>query len=316
MPTLAGWLRPTILLPVSALTGLEPALIEALLAHELAHVRRHDVLVNHLQTAAETLLFFHPAARWVSARIREERERACDDLAAAACGDPVLLARALSALEEQRHAAREEASPALAASGGSLVDRVRRLIGRGPSGRRPLRRGLVAAIAPAPLAGALALLYACATGTPAPVGAEAAPSAVSTAPDSNVGGIADPGAGRRAPATAEPYRYDPVGKRDPYRAYDASIIEPPLLWRGTPAQQWDLEQLQMVGILRDDGAPRVMLEDPDGQGHVLEVGDYVGRRRGQITGIQDRQMVVTEWIRDPDWGRVPIDRRIELPEPG
>ena len=73
VPTVVGWLRPVILLPASALAGLSPAQLEAVIAHELAHVRRHDYLVNLLQTVVETL-FYHPAVWWLSHRIRIERE--------------------------------------------------------------------------------------------------------------------------------------------------------------------------------------------------------------------------------------------------
>ena len=72
VPTTIGWLRPIVLLPASAVSGLGPAQIEAILAHELAHIRRHDYLVNLLQSVVETLLFYHPAVWWVSRRIREE----------------------------------------------------------------------------------------------------------------------------------------------------------------------------------------------------------------------------------------------------
>ena len=102
VPTVIGWLKPVMLLPASALAGLAPAQLEAIFAHELAHVRRHDYLVNLLQTVVETLLFYHPAVWWLSARIRAERENCCDDLAVALCGDPVAYARALADLEELR----------------------------------------------------------------------------------------------------------------------------------------------------------------------------------------------------------------------
>ena len=82
---MVGWLNPVVLLPASALSGLTPTQIEALLAHELAHVRRHDYLVNLLQSVVETLLFYHPAVWWVSAHVRAEREHCCDDLAVAVC---------------------------------------------------------------------------------------------------------------------------------------------------------------------------------------------------------------------------------------
>ena len=91
MPTVIGWLKPVVLLPASALAGLAPQQLEAILAHELAHIRRHDYLVNLLQTLVETLLFYHPAVWWLSRRIRIERENCCDDLAVSLCGDPVTL---------------------------------------------------------------------------------------------------------------------------------------------------------------------------------------------------------------------------------
>ena len=135
VPTVIGWLTPVVLLPASALAGLTPQQIEAILAHELAHIRRHDYLVNLLQTLVETLLFYHPAVWWLSRRIRVERENCCDDLAVSLCGDPVAYAAALADLEELRSSNR---TLALAATGGSLLQRVRRLLGA-PShaGRAP-----------------------------------------------------------------------------------------------------------------------------------------------------------------------------------
>lgn len=127
VPTVIGWLRPVILVPVGALTGLSQQQLEALLAHELAHVRRYDYLVNLLQSVTETLLFYHPAVWWVSKQIRVEREHACDDLAVEACGDALLYARALAELETLR--VRDEHTLALAATGGGpLISRIRRLV--------------------------------------------------------------------------------------------------------------------------------------------------------------------------------------------
>ena len=102
VPTVIGWLKPVVLLPASALAGLSPQQLEAILAHELAHIRRHDYLVNLLQTLVETVLFYHPAVWWLSRRIRIERENCCDDLAVSLCGDPVAYAQALADLEALR----------------------------------------------------------------------------------------------------------------------------------------------------------------------------------------------------------------------
>jgi len=125
VPSVIGSLRPVILLPASALTGMTPEQIEMVLAHELAHIRRHDFFVNLLQAMVETLMFYHPAVWWMSRRVRIERENCCDDLAVAVCGNPIQYARALTRLEELRADA-----PAItvAANGGSLLDRVRRII--------------------------------------------------------------------------------------------------------------------------------------------------------------------------------------------
>ena len=124
-PTAVGWLRPVVLLPIAALTNLSPVQVEAILAHELAHIRRHDYLVNVMQTLAETLLFYHPAVWWVSRRIRAEREHCCDDVALTVCDDRVTYARALAELEAGR-----TRSPrlALAATQGPLIGRVRRVL--------------------------------------------------------------------------------------------------------------------------------------------------------------------------------------------
>jgi beta-lactamase regulating signal transducer with metallopeptidase domain len=135
VPTAVGWLRPAILLPASAFTGLTPQQLEAILAHELAHVRRHDYLVNLLQTAVETLLFYHPAVWWVSRQIRSEREQACDDMVVSVTGDVLTYARALTKVERLRDTAPRLA---LAADGGSLRARVLRLVEGTPRARRPV----------------------------------------------------------------------------------------------------------------------------------------------------------------------------------
>ena len=124
-PTVIGWVRPVILLPIAALAALSPAQVEAILAHELAHIRRHDYVVNLLQSVVETLLFYHPAVWWLSGRVRAEREHACDDIALAVCGDRLEYAAALAELETRRG---RDCAPALAATQGSLAARVRRIL--------------------------------------------------------------------------------------------------------------------------------------------------------------------------------------------
>ena len=123
-PSVIGWLKPVIIVPISAFSGLEPAQIDGLLAHELAHIVRHDFVVNLLQSVCEVLFFYHPAIRAISQMIRAEREQACDDIAVELTGDPRGYAVALAKLEEARCP-----SLVLAANGGSsLLARVRRLL--------------------------------------------------------------------------------------------------------------------------------------------------------------------------------------------
>jgi beta-lactamase regulating signal transducer with metallopeptidase domain len=126
VPAVLGWFRPMVLVPASSLSGLTPAQLELILAHELAHIRRHDHWVNLVQVLIETVLFYHPAVWWLSRDIRKERELCCDDLAVATCGNRLAYARALSALEGLR--SRPEAM-AMGADGGSLLDRIRRIVG-------------------------------------------------------------------------------------------------------------------------------------------------------------------------------------------
>ncbi|MEM7049078.1 MAG: M56 family metallopeptidase [Acidobacteriota bacterium] len=133
-PAVLGWLRPVVFLPVTALTGLTPAQLRLVIAHELAHIRRWDGLANLLQVTSETLLFYHPAVWWLNRRIRIEREHSCDDLALSLDCDPLDYARALTEMAAWRRAPRL----AMGANSGPLTTRVRRILGMAaerPSGR-------------------------------------------------------------------------------------------------------------------------------------------------------------------------------------
>jgi beta-lactamase regulating signal transducer with metallopeptidase domain len=124
-PFTTGWLRPVIVLPLSMLSGLDPVHVNAIIAHELAHVRRWDYFVAIAQAVATTVLFHHPVTWWLDRRLRVEREYCCDDLAVAASQDRVGYVRALAELESLRLGL---PSLALAATDGSLHDRVARLL--------------------------------------------------------------------------------------------------------------------------------------------------------------------------------------------
>jgi bla regulator protein BlaR1 len=154
-PVTAGFWRPVVLVPASLLSGMPPELLHALLAHEMAHIRRHDYLVNLLQNLAETLLFYHPAVWWLSRRIRVERELIADDIATGHAGGSRRLAHALSELEKRQFAFHE---PALAAQGGDLMQRITRLLHPAPQhDARATLSAVLATMLPAlALAGALA----------------------------------------------------------------------------------------------------------------------------------------------------------------
>ncbi len=124
-PAVIGWFRPVVFLPLTALTGLSEEQLEAVIAHELAHIQRFDPFVNLIQVCAETLLFYHPAIWWLNRKIRAEREHCCDDVAVAVCGNPVEYARALTLMEEWRSAP----AFAMAANRGPVGDRIIRLLG-------------------------------------------------------------------------------------------------------------------------------------------------------------------------------------------
>lgn len=130
VPAVVGWFRPLILLPACILTRLSETELRAVIAHELAHIRRHDYLINLMQRAAETLLFFHPFVWWLSNQIRDERENCCDDLALSAIEDKAAYVRALLEVDELGELS---TSAAMGANGGSLLARVRRITGSYPA---------------------------------------------------------------------------------------------------------------------------------------------------------------------------------------
>ncbi len=124
-PAVIGWFRPIVFLPATALTGLSEEQLQAVIAHELAHIRRFDAFVNVFQVLVETLLFYHPAVWWLNKKIRAEREHCCDDVAVSICGNAVEYARALTLMEEWRSAP----AFAMAANRGPLAERIVRVLG-------------------------------------------------------------------------------------------------------------------------------------------------------------------------------------------
>jgi beta-lactamase regulating signal transducer with metallopeptidase domain len=165
VPAVIGWWRPLVLVPAGVLIGMAPAELEAVLAHELAHIRRHDYLVNLFQALLEIVLFYQPAVWWVSRQVRVERELCCDDLAVAACGNRVGYARALARLEGLRPRAPRLAPAASGNERGTLLGRIRRLAAAPaqPAGlRRPFLAAGLCGVALLALAFAVPLLRAAA----------------------------------------------------------------------------------------------------------------------------------------------------------
>src|SRR5262249_9741020 len=129
-PVVVGWLRPVVLLPVSLISGFTTEQLRAILAHELAHIRRHDFVVNILQRCVESILFYHPAVWWLSKRIRAEREHCCDDVAIRLCGSRKIYAEALIEMERARQ---PRPILAVAAADAAVLQRFRRVLGMSTS---------------------------------------------------------------------------------------------------------------------------------------------------------------------------------------
>ena len=144
VPVVIGYLRPVILVPVGLLAGMPAGQVEAILLHELAHIRRHDYLVNLLQTVVEGLLFYHPAVWWISGVIRAERENCCDDLVVATQGDAHEYAAALDRSGTKPLGGTPK--PRWPPHGGNLVKRIRRLLDQPETPRAALTPVLSAAI--------------------------------------------------------------------------------------------------------------------------------------------------------------------------
>jgi hypothetical protein len=150
-PLAMGVWRATVILPVSAVLGLPREELEAVMAHELGHIRRWDYMWNLLQTAVESVLFFHPAVWWLSRTVRERREVCCDEIVVRSCAGATVYARALLRLEEQR-TINLRLAMALEGCGGSLLGRVRKVLGEDMAMERRMTSGVSVAAA-----GALAI---------------------------------------------------------------------------------------------------------------------------------------------------------------
>lgn len=128
VPMVIGYWKPTILIPIGMLGGLSQVQVEAILAHELAHIYRHDFLLNLFQTLIDVLFYFNPAVWWISATIRNEREHCCDDIAVDICGNALVYAKALVHLQELRLGGSPKLAMAAVGPRKVLLSRVRRIL--------------------------------------------------------------------------------------------------------------------------------------------------------------------------------------------
>ena len=289
VPTVIGWLRPVILVPASVFTGLSAPQLEALLAHELAHIRRYDYLVNLIQTAVETLLFYHPAVWWVSAQVRQEREHCCDDLAVAVCRDVLVYARALAALEQLRA---HIPQPAVAATGGSLLRRIQRLIGSPAPISHRFDSWLAGLIA---IATAFSILAGSQTELLSNGSAAAEISIEASAPSEDARKATD---GPAAPGSA------PRGATD---KPDPATSDDPVAGELAPAQ--DEEEPQEIGAADQAG-------DSGGQDFLGEIAaeGYTNLKIDELIALKTHG-VTTEFIRGMKasfGGKVPVDELVAL----
>ncbi len=146
VPMVVGWLKPLILMPIVTVNSMSTAQVEAILAHELAHIAHRDYLLNIAQSVIEILFYYHPAAWWISANIRAERENRCDDVAVLLCGNSLTYAKALLSLQEmQLHNVRTYGL-ALTLAGKNkhfLLKRIKRILNQ-PQNRSNIMEKLIA----------------------------------------------------------------------------------------------------------------------------------------------------------------------------
>lgn len=297
-PVTAGWRRPVVLLPVALVARMPAELVEALIAHELAHIRRHDYLVNLLQGAVETLLFYHPVVWWLSHRIRIERELVADGIAADALGEPRRLAIALAELD--RHAGVRSPTPhmryAPAAHGGHLMSRIRQLV-------RPQRHaiGKAAALPLIGLAVAGVAFYAQARlAVPAPPAPPAPPAQVAPAPPSPPPAPVSPAAAVAPAPVAVPA--PPAPPAAPARRVFASSDKPgyALVRKGQGgfSMSGSTDDIDGIEIARKSIDSDFLWFRRDGKAWVVSDADTVARARqawaatdalsGQMEGLSQR----------------------------
>lgn len=309
-PVVVGWIRPIVLLPMSAISGLSEEQLEAVIAHELAHIQRHDAFVHLFQVAVETLLFYHPAVWWLGKRIRAEREHCCDDTAVRVCGSPVIYAHALTRLAESKSAPQL----VMAANRSPLVERIARLLGAG-SERETFRSANITAgvlcLAAALLAGSAVIGNAKNAQAQTPAAAEpASTSPASAGPAAHVPAV--PGAATvarqssegTAPAVAS-HAEPTANAAAPAIAVALSIASPmpaPQAPSSTPKQSY-IESLKDAGLsnlsvdeligLKVQGVTADYVKSMKDLGMKIDVNDLIGMKVQGITPEYVKEMRAT-----------------------
>jgi len=126
-PVVLGYLKPVILLPIGMIGGLTTEQVETILIHELVHVRRHDYIINLIQSCVEAIFFFNPCVWFISQQIRNEREHCCDDAVVSVKGSPKQYIHALAMLEEVR-LSKAGLALSLAENKNVLLNRIKRMM--------------------------------------------------------------------------------------------------------------------------------------------------------------------------------------------
>ncbi len=294
VPTVVGVFRPVVLIPAGIATGMPASQLESLLAHELAHIRRGDALVNLLQAVAETLFFYHPAVWWASSRIRVERENACDDLAVEATGDAAAHARALLELAARTMPALAAAAPfTAAADGGRLWSRIARLVAPGE------KKGTELAGAAAPRFAAAAGLLVLVAGAALALGAAARVPTPDPAPPPPPA----PPAAPAAPAPPEPPAPPRAAKPEP---------EPPAAPTEPPETVHEAKPALPQGLLSPDDlvAFRIHGVTPEFIGEIAALG-YTRSSPSQLVALRIHG-VTPEYARDmiAIFGKMALDELV------
>ncbi len=144
-PIVIGYLKPIILIPVGMLTGLSAEQLETIIIHELAHIKRHDFIINLIQSILETVFFFNPFIWYLSHLIRREREYCCDDMVIHLHGGTRAYARALAQLEEVR-LSKNMFALSLAENKNQLLNRIRRIMEKSVKINSGKNRNMIPAI--------------------------------------------------------------------------------------------------------------------------------------------------------------------------